>query len=93
MRLIEEQGRFKRDYKRELKGRFKETLGVELSAIVLALANDFPLVDRYRDHAMSGTWAGFRECHIRADLVLVYRKVGEGELHLIRLGSHAELRL
>lgn len=93
MRLIKEQGQFKRDYKRELKGGYKETLGVELSAIILALANDFPLIERYRDHALSGTWAGFRNCHIRADLVLIYRKAGEGELHLVRLGSHAELRL
>lgn len=93
MRRIEEQGKFKRDYRRELKGRFKETLEAELSAIVLALANDFPLVEQYRDHAMSGKWAGFRDWHIRPDLVLIYRKVGESSRHLVRLGSHAELRL
>jgi mRNA interferase YafQ len=93
MRLIKEQGQFKRDYKRELKGRYKETLGVELGAVLLALANDVPLIDKYRDHAMSGTWAGFHNCHIRSDLVLLYRKTEEGELHLVRLGSHAELRL
>jgi mRNA interferase YafQ len=93
MRRIEEQGKFKRNYRRELKGRFKEILDAELSAIVLALANDFSLVEQYRDHAMSGKWAGFRDCHIRPDLVLIYRKVGEDGLHLVRLGSHAELRL
>ena len=45
----------------------------------------------YRDHALSGKWAGYRECHIKPDLLLIYRKVNTDTLRLARLGSHSEL--
>ncbi len=32
-----------------------------------------------------------RDCHLRPDLVLIYRKVDEETLQLVRLGSHSEL--
>ena len=42
------------------------------------------------DHALGGKWKGYRECHIRADLLLIYRKFNQ-TLLLVRLGSHSEL--
>jgi mRNA interferase YafQ len=93
MRLIEWSGAMKRDYKRELKGRHGGRLEDDLRVVATALANDSPLAARYRDHALSGNWSNFFGCHIKPDLVLVYRKEGADRLHLVRLGSHAELRL
>jgi len=42
---------------------------------------------------MTGNWEGYRNCHIRFDLVLLYRKIGNDILELARLGSHSELGL
>jgi mRNA interferase YafQ len=38
-------------------------------------------------------WKDHRDCHIRPDLVLIYRKPDERSLELVRLGSHSELEL
>jgi mRNA interferase YafQ len=40
---------------------------------------------------MKGKWKGFRDCHIKHDLMLIYRKQGKDVLELVRLGSHSEL--
>jgi Bacterial toxin of type II toxin-antitoxin system, YafQ len=52
---------------------------------------DRPLPQRYFDHPLSGEWSGFRDCHIRPDLVLIYEKPDVHTLRLVRLGSHSEL--
>ena len=84
---------FKRDYRRERKGRHRHAIDESLGAIVQPLAADQPLDPRYRDHALAGTWQGCRDCHVRPDLVLLYRKRGSDVLELIRLGSHSKLAL
>ena len=91
MREIERTTQFKRDYKREAKGRHRASLDVSLAELLGALMNDETLAARYRDHALSGEWSGFRDCHVKPDLVLIYEKVGVDILRLIRLGSHSEL--
>jgi mRNA interferase YafQ len=40
---------------------------------------------------LSGDWAGYRECHVKPNLLLIYRKVDQDTLRLARLGSHSEL--
>ena len=90
MRTIERTGQFKRDYKREAKGSHRETLEAFV-AVVSALASDRPLEARHRDHALTGEWKDHRDCHVRPDLVLIYRKPDAGTLQLVRLGSHAQL--
>jgi mRNA interferase YafQ len=60
---------------------------------VKMLAADMPLPRRYFDHALAGEWRDFRDCHIRPDLVLIYRKPDGQSLELVRLGSHSELGL
>jgi mRNA interferase YafQ len=89
MRKLERTGRFKRDYKRELKG--DPDLAAALAAVLVLLATDAPLPARLFDHSLAGEWKGFRDCHVRPDLVLIYRKLGEDVLSLARLGSHSEL--
>jgi len=93
MRTIEQTGRFRRDYKREAKGQLGQTLRTEFVAVVQALADDRPLDARHRDHALTGEWKDHRDCHVRPDLVLIYRKIGTAVLQLVRIGSHAELGL
>ena len=93
MRTIERTSRFKRDYRRESRGRHRTYLDADLAVIVEALANDQPLETRHHDHALSGEWKDYRDCHIRPDLLLIYQKSGADTLRLVRLGSHAELGL
>ena len=93
MRRIEPTGQFRRDYKREAKGRHRATLDAELEPVILALANDRSPEPRYRDHALAGDWKDHRDCHIKPDLVLMYRKPDVETLQLVRLSSHGELGL
>jgi mRNA interferase YafQ len=62
-----------------------------LTSVLSLLAEDKPLLERNRDHALAGEWRDFRECHLRPDLLLIYRKVETDVLQLVRLGSHSEL--
>ena len=91
MRTIRTTGRFKQDYKRVKKGRYAGTMVSELDAIVTRLANDLTLEPSLRDHQLAGDWRNHRDCHLKPDLVLIYRKPDETTLELVRLGSHAEL--
>ncbi len=96
MRTRKPLNRFKRDYKRETKGKsaaFVAKLDAEFSAVVAALVADETLQDRHKDHAMSGDWKDHRDCHVRPDLVLIYRKPDDATLELVRFGSHSELGL
>jgi len=47
----------------------------------------------HRDHALTGDWKDYRDCHIKPDLVLIYQKPDADTLRLVRLGSHSELSL
>jgi YafQ family addiction module toxin component len=57
---------------------------------VAILAKDEPLPQRYFDHPLGGEWSDHRDCHIRPDLILIYRKPDDATLELVRLGSHSE---
>jgi mRNA interferase YafQ len=91
MRKIRHTGRFKRDYKREKAGRYGKKLDAGLAQVVDLLKTDTPLPRRYFDHPLSGAWGDCRDCHIKPDLVLIYRKPDAVHLDLVRLGSHSEL--
>ena len=91
MRTIERTSQFKRDYKRESRGRRRASLDASVAPLVEALANDQPLEPRCHDHALSGEWADHRDCRVRPDLVLIYQKPDAATLRLVRLGSHSEL--
>ncbi|MFV0533026.1 MAG: type II toxin-antitoxin system YafQ family toxin [Cumulibacter sp.] len=62
----------------------------KLKAAINLLVTEKPLPDRYRDHSLSGNWAGWRDCHIEPDWLLLY-KVTEDVLMLGRTGTHADL--
>lgn len=93
MRTPDYTGQFKRDYKREKKGQHRVMLDADLHAVLSDLLDDQPLQPRHRDHALTGEWKDHRDCHVRPDLVLIYRKPDDTVLQLVRLGSHSELGL
>ena len=57
---------------------------------VALLKEDKPLPPESKDHALKGSWADFRECHLGGDMLLAYR-VGGDEVVLARIGTHSEL--
>ena len=91
MRTIERTGQNKRDFKREQRGRYAAQLTSLLPEVIGRLAQDEELPARFKDHNLSGDWSDHRECHIKPDLLLIYRKPDEHVLQLVRMGSHAEL--
>ena len=93
MRRIERTRQFKRDYRRELKGRHRVTLETVLVKVLQILINNQVMAEKYRDHALTGDWQDYRDCHIKPDLILIYRKPNDDVLQLVRLGSHSELGL
>lgn len=93
MRRIDYTVKFKRDYKRELKGRFGKDLDIQFHVVLSLLRNDSSLPEKYRDHPLKGRWADHRDCHLKPDLVLIYRKPDQQVIELVRLGSHSELEI
>ena len=51
------------------------------------------MAEKDRDHALTGEWKDHRDCHVKPDLVLIYRKPAADVLQLVRLGSYNELGL
>ena len=89
MLRIKVHNRFKKDLKLMAKRGHDEE---KLWQVVELLANETPLPPKNRDHALTGSYAGCRECHIEPDWLLVYRTDAEElELFLFRTGSHADL--
>ena len=91
MRKIERISQFRRDYRRERKGQHARILDANLDQAIRLLVQDSPLPPRYKDHPLAGPWVGHRDCHLRLDLILIYRKLNPDILQLVRLGSHSEL--
>lgn len=81
--------RFKRDLRLARKRGYNLNL---LNDIVDLLAEEKPLPERNRDHDLTGDYAGFRECHIQPDWLLIYRVEDEELiLFLSRTGTHSDL--
>ena len=92
MRTIERSSAFKRDYRRaKAAPRHSKDVDSLLSTVVELLLSGQVLPANTRDHALIGDWAGYRECHLKPDLLLIYRKPDADTLRLARLGSHSEL--
>lgn len=80
---------FKKAYKRCIKQHLDITL---LDGIIKKLANGEPLDKRHHDHELTGNFAGFRECHIKPDWLLLYRTNNDVLiLTLVDTGSHSEI--
>ena len=75
--------------------RLAKKRGLDLSLleeVVIKLANQETLEPKYHDHALTGGYSDFRECHVKPDWLLIYCVDDEElELFLFRTGSHADL--
>ena len=91
MREVSRTTAFKRDYRRVLRSGHGEDAKETLARVVALLADDRPLPSNYADHPLKGPWRGFRECHLRPNLLLIYGNADASTLQLVRLGSHAQL--
>ena len=58
--------------------------------VIYKLSNDIKLDSKFKGHQLKGELKEFRECHVRVDLLLIYRIRGNF-LELIDIGSHSEL--
>ena len=78
---------FKKDYKK-LNNKEKELL----KAVITKLANGEELEEKYKDHSLIGNYLGCRECHVKPDLLLIYRVDNDIlELALVRVSNHSKL--
>ena len=80
-------------FKRGLKLAKKRGLDISLLAdIVEKLLHKIPLDMKNKDHALSGNYKGYRECHIQPDWLLIYLIEEDVlTLTLIDTGTHADL--
>lgn len=85
---LEYSTQFKKDFKKITKMPIPDI--IEIGNIISQLQRGAPLAPQNVDHALTGNWIGFRDCHIKPDLVLIYR-IFEGQLQLARIGSHSDL--
>ncbi len=90
MRLgLRKTGQFEKDLKRMAKRGMPLR---ELETVIDRLLEQTPLPEKYRDHPLVGDYAGFRECHVRPDWLLVYMVQSERlVLTCMRTGSHSDL--
>ena len=82
-------------YKKSLKRILQSGVKVNQRKEVLRFVIDSLLAKKalplkYRDHALTGEWIGFMDCHLEPDLILIYR-INDDILEFLRIGSHSEL--
>jgi mRNA interferase YafQ len=85
---------FKIDYKKLSSDETSET-----DAVIKTLLAGKILEERFKDHDLHGNYKGYRECHVRPDLLLVYKKEKEEPgkpkkiliLTCYRISSHANI--
>ena len=88
---VKQTSQFKRDYR--LANKRGQDLSL-LQGIIIELADGYELPEKNRDHALTGDWLGFRECHITPEWLLVYKKEADIlVLTLTRTGTHSDLNL
>ena len=63
-------------------------------SVIEKLANNEKLEKKYQDHALKGDLAGYRDCHLEPDLILVYKKNNdELIIYCLNIGSGAKIKL
>lgn len=84
---------FTAQFKKDMKKKRRQGANLaKIDQVISLLRNEGPLPERYRDHALSGTCKGHRECHIEPDWLLIYRIDHEMlVLTAVRTGSHSDL--
>ncbi len=88
MLKLEYSTQFKKDFKKIAKLPIPDV--IEVGHVIKQLQLGETLPEKYVDHLLSGNWQNYRDCHVKPDLVLIY-KVESDALRLARIGSHSEL--
>ena len=85
--------KFTNAYKKNYKLMIKRGLDISLlDTVVDTLRRGKPLDGKYRDHGLTGNFAGFRECHIKPDWLLVYLIENDVlTLTLVDTGTHSDI--
>ncbi len=91
MLTISRTSRFKRDFKRIEAGHHGKELDRIFADVFALLVFGKILPPRYRDHSLLGDYEDCRECHLKPDLLLIYRILDGKILQLTRLDSYSEL--
>ncbi len=86
MRIVQTT-QFKKDINKQKKrGRDVQ----KLKDVIEILIRSEPLPPKHRDHALTGNWNGWRDCHLGPDWLLIHKISGD-ELLLGRTGTHSDL--
>ena len=83
----EHKSSFKKSLKRDAKRGFDIDL---LESVIEDLCNGVPLAPKHHDHALTGKYIGFRECHVKPDWLLVYY-IEADAIVFCETGTHADL--
>ncbi len=81
-----------KQFKRDAKKHYVELITPAWNEVLHCLLHNIPLPIKYKDHQLVGNLKDFRDCHVRPDLVLLYR-LTDTTVELVRLGNHSELAI
>ena len=79
-----------KSFKKDMAKQLLHLASAEWAEVLNSLVHKIALPEKYRDHALIGNWKGFRDCHVKPDLVLIY-KLHDDEIELHHLKTHSEL--
>ncbi|MCG8611295.1 MAG: type II toxin-antitoxin system YafQ family toxin [Pseudomonadales bacterium] len=85
---LEYSTQFKKDFKKIIKRSISDI--IEVGNVISILQRGETLDPKHVDHPLTGDWQSYRDCHVKPDLVLIY-KIDDETLKLARIGSHSEL--
>ena len=87
MKQLIQSSKFKKDLERMKKrGKNRDEFLVVLKLLQSGAA--IPL--KYKDHALTGNWLGYRDVHVENDWLLIYEATEES-VFLARTGTHSDL--
>lgn len=92
MYSIRESKSFRKSLRKLKKSGIKNSVLDDLKLVINKISKGEKLPKEYEDHELNGEYLGYRDCHIRGDLLLIYTIEKEKlVLVLINIGSHSEL--
>lgn len=79
-------------FKRCAKKHYLHLISTEWAEVITCLVNRTTLPEKYKDHQLTGNLKDFRDCHVKNDLVLLYRiSEDDGTLELHYFDTHSEV--
>ncbi len=84
---------FDRDWKR-IEASGKHDMHRVKEAMSILAINDGPMPTEWKDHELTGEFEGYRECHVKGDLLLVYQVIEGSKFELLvfsRIATHSEI--